>query len=211
MTGVHLGVAGMMNISERIMMFAELKYIYRFGNGKSLANNFNKLRDSTYVGNNTFRYDWDSVEHYYNISNSNSIELPIAIRYSMKRTNIFVGVNTAYNFPVNVYEKSTPYNKEYYSKNNSNGLTSEWDKETPVISTNDFSSRFTVGYMLGVGYQVSPAVGFDLRVTQPLWDNVKSKGAYQVSKELYRTPSFQFNVTYRLSNNKFKTTRSRGR
>jgi len=206
MMGINFGVVGMMDINERWGMFAELKYAYRFGNGKSLMNNY-KRRDfdrDEYLGNNNYSYGWDSVEHAFNITSSSLIELPIALRYSAKRINMFVGVNTAYNFAVKVDEKENAHAKEYVTNAGSAvGLTSQWG-ENKKLAYDDFNARFTMGYMLGIGYQLSPGTGFDLRLSQPIWDNVKTKGAYIVSKELFRTPSVQLNMTYRLSNNKYK-------
>lgn len=208
MMGGHMGVALMMNISERWGMFAELKGIYRFGNGKSLINNYNRrdIDRDAYLGNNKYSYGWDSVEHSFNITSSSAIELPIAVRYSVKRVNIFAGVNTAYNFAVKVDEKEQAHDKNYLTNSSSvKELESQWG-ENNKVATSDFAARFTMGYMLGVGYQVSPSLGIDIRATQPVWDNGKAKtlGAYEVSKALYRTPTFQFNVIYRLSNNKYK-------
>lgn len=208
MMGGHMGVALMMNISERWGMFAELKGLYRFGNGKSLINNYNRrdMDRDAYLGNNKYSYGWDSVEHSFNITSSSAIELPIAVRYSVKRVNIFAGVNTAYNFAVKVDEKEQAHDKNYLTNSSSvKELESQWG-ENNKVATGDFAARFTMGYMLGVGYQMSPSIGIDIRATQPVWDNSKAKtlGAYEVSKALYRTPTFQFNVIYRLSNNKYK-------
>lgn len=205
MTGFQGGIAGMMNISDHWMMFAELKFIQRFGNGKPLMNNYNAYDgNKNYLGNNTFNYKWDSVEHYFNISSAGNIELPIAVRYSVRRVNVFGGLNTAYNFAINVEEKENRITNDYITTGSSTELTSKWNTDKPVIKTSDFGSRLTMGAMLGFGYQASPAIGLDLRITQPFWDNVRTRGAYEVSKELYRTPAFQFNMTYRLSNNKYK-------
>ncbi|OSZ78863.1 hypothetical protein CAP35_11615 [Chitinophagaceae bacterium IBVUCB1] len=204
MMGMNFGVVGMMDINERWGMFAELKYIYRFGNGKSLSNNYNDVTDVSYLGNNMYEHRWDSIEHSFNITSSSSIELPIAVRYSLKRVNMFVGINTAYNFAVKVDEKENPHARKYISNSGSAAsLTSQWGENKKIVY-DDFGARFTMGYMLGIGYQLSPAVNFDLRASQPIWDNVKTKGAYMVSKELFRTPSLQVNMTYRFSNNKYK-------
>jgi hypothetical protein len=206
MAGFQAGLVGMMDINDRWMVFAELKYQQRFGNGKSLYNNYNKLATPVYQGGNVTNYQWESVEHYFNISSSSLVELPIAVRYSSKRISVFTGLNTAYNFAVNVEEKENKQLHDYMAPTGTptSTITSGWDKDQPVITTNDFGARLTMGAMLGFGYQVSPAVGVDLRISQPFWDNVKSKGAYQVSKELYRVPSLQFNLTYRFSNNNYK-------
>lgn len=205
MMGMNLGAVVMMDINERWGMFAELKYTHRFGNGKSLHNNYNKISNTNYLGNNMYEHLWDSVEHSFNITSSSAVELPIALRYSVKRVNVFVGINTAYNFAVKVDEKENPHPRKYVTNTGSSTqLTSQWGDDNRKLVYDDFNSRFTMGYLLGVGYQLSPATNFDLRLSQPIWDNVKTKGAYIVSKELFRTPSVQLNMTYRFSNNKYK-------
>lgn len=203
MMGVQLGLVGIMNISDHWGMFAELKGIYRFGNGKSLVNNYKDYTGINYIGNNTYSHEWDSVAHSFNISSSTSVELPIAVRYSANRLNAFVGVNGTYNFAVKVDEYTQKYSRSYVSNSTSRQeVTQQWG-ENPVIGYDAFKARFMFGYVVGAGYQVSPNIGIDFRATQPLMEsNAGTKSTAIVSKQLYRAPSFQLNFTYKFSNNK---------
>lgn len=205
MMGVQLGLVGIMNISDHWGMFAELKGIYRFGNGKSLINNYKDYTGINYIGNNTYSHEWDSVAHSFNISSSTSVELPIAVRYSANRLNAFVGVNGTYNFAVKVDEYTQKYSRSYVSNStNRQEVTQQWG-ENPVIGYDAFKARFMLGYVVGAGYQVSPNIGIDFRATQPLMEsNAGTKSTAIVSKQLYRAPSFQLNFTYKFSNNKYK-------
>lgn len=205
MMGVQLGLVGIMNISDHWGMFAELKGIYRFGNGKSLVNNYKDYTGINYIGNNTYSHEWDSVAHSFNISSSTSVELPIAVRYSANRLNAFVGVNGTYNFAVKVDEYTQKYSRSYVSNSTSRQeVTQQWG-ENPVIGYDAFKARFMFGYVVGAGYQVSPNIGIDFRATQPLMEsNAGTKSTAIVSKQLYRAPSFQLNFTYKFSNNKYK-------
>jgi len=207
MTGLQLGIAGVMEISDRWGMFAELKGIYRFGNGKSFINDYKSIdpNNVTYLGNNTYSYQWDSVAHSFNISSSTSIELPIAVRYSANRLNAFAGVNGVYNFAVKVDEYSQSYSRSYVTKSpNAQELTQQWGENT-VIGYDAFKSRFMLGYVVGAGYQVSPNIGVDFRATQPFMEsNAGKKSSAIISKQLYRAPSFQLNFTYKFTNNKYK-------
>lgn len=207
MMGVQLGVAGIMNISDHWGMFAELKGIYRFGNGKSLINNYYTVdrNNPDYLGNNTYSYKWDSVAHSFNISSSTSIELPIAVKYSANRLNAFAGVNGTYNFAVKVDEYSQNYSRNYVTNStNVQPLVEKWGENT-IITYDAFKARFMLGYVVGAGYQVSPNMGVDLRMTQPFFEsNAGTKSTVVVSKQLYRAPSFQLNFTYKFSNNKYK-------
>lgn len=205
MMGVQFGISGVMEISERWGMFAELKGIYRFGNGKSLINNYNSYSGINYIGNNTYSHEWDSVAHSFNISSSTSVELPIAVKYSANRLSAFAGVNGVYNFAVKVDEYTQKYGRSYVSNSTSSQeLTQKWGENTQ-IGYDAFKARFMLGYVVGAGYQVTPNIGIDFRATQPFMEsNAGKKSSAIISKQLYRAPSFQLNFTYKFSNNKYK-------
>eukprot|EP01012_Entosiphon_sulcatum_P026942 TRINITY_DN32453_c0_g1_i1.p1 TRINITY_DN32453_c0_g1~~TRINITY_DN32453_c0_g1_i1.p1 ORF type:complete len:593 (-),score=69.98 TRINITY_DN32453_c0_g1_i1:147-1925(-) len=207
MMGVQLGISGVMEISDRWGMFAELKGVYRFGNGKSLINNYYTVdrANPDYLGNNTYSYRWDSVAHSFNISSSTSIELPIAVRYSANRLNAFAGVNGTYNFAVKVDEYSQNYTRSYVTNStNVQPLVEKWGENT-IIGYDAFKARFMLGYVVGAGYQVTPNIGVDFRATQPFMEsNAGKKSSAIISKQLYRAPSFQLNFTYKFTNNKYK-------
>lgn len=205
MMGVQFGISGVMEISERWGMFAELKGIYRFGNGKSLINNYNSYAGINYLGNNTYSHEWDSVAHSFNISSSTSVELPVAVKYSANRLSAFAGVNGVYNFAVKVDEYTQKYGRSYVSNSTSSQeLTQKWGENTQ-IGYDAFKARFMLGYVVGAGYQVTPNIAVDFRATQPFMEsNAGKKSSAIISKQLYRAPSFQLNFTYKFTNNKYK-------
>jgi len=206
MMGIQLGIAGVMEISDHWGMFAELKGVYRFGNGKSFVNNYNTVDvNNVQYQNNTYTYSWDSVAHSFNISSSTSVELPVAVRYAANRLNAFAGINGVYNFAVKVDEYSQSYSRPYVtSKPGVQELVKSWGDNT-VIGYDAFKARFMLGYVVGAGYQVTPNIGVDFRATQPLMEsNAGKKSSAVISKQLYRAPSFQLNFTYKFSNNKYK-------
>ncbi|MBS1772289.1 MAG: hypothetical protein JST82_05475 [Bacteroidetes bacterium] len=215
MTGVQAGISGVLSFSEHLSLLTELKGIYRFGNGKSLIHDYNSLGQGV-SKNNGVEYKWSSVRQYFNIPSNVSVELPVALRYENKRFNLFAGAGLAYNF--SMVGKSTALAVDsqehvyFTTQSNANGLTSTWDKDnTRMSSESDFSQRFTIGYMVGMGYMFSPAVNLDVRVSQAFWESNKNltRGKYEVSKALYRVPSLQLVLTYRLAHNANRPMRAR--
>lgn len=191
--GLHLGITGTFTFGEHWNMMAELKYMHRFNGGSSIHDNYNVVTDSVVV-NNQKTYLQNKVEHFFKFSTMQSIEMPIALRYAAGRVNLFGGVNMAYNFRVNVEEVERVYDSSSVVSGSAVNLSSQ-----PGIRMDDFKTRFSVGYLLGIGYQISPSVQLDLRATQNLWDNAGGNGASSVSRQLYRAPSFQFSLGYRFS------------
>jgi hypothetical protein len=66
----------------------------------------------------------------------------------------------------------------------------------PKISVNDFGSRYTMGYVLGIGYQINPNLNLNFRYSQNIWDNASSSGSMLISNQFYRQPSLQLNIAY---------------
>lgn len=187
MGGYQVGMSGIVKFDEKWSMLAELKFIQRFNQNMKVSDNYWKI--GTITGN---EYEANFIEHYFKFSTVNSIELPIAIRYAYKRLQCFAGGNIVYNFNVNPEEVTRMYEVNTY-----NGNSFERNTVT-TIAVDDFGSRFSLGYLLGAGYEVSPAFLVDLRMTNNFWDNAVGSGPRKVSKQLYYQPSFQLSVTYRL-------------
>ncbi|RYE21637.1 MAG: hypothetical protein EOP51_15130, partial [Sphingobacteriales bacterium] len=145
----------------------------------------------------------------FNYTTVSSIELPIAIKYSLKRLNLFGGGNLVYNFGVsNVTEYSYKYTGQE-APAAFGTVTYTMENGAPKITINDFKSRFSVGYLIGAGYQLSPAMQLDIRLTQNVWDNAKTTGAKLISKDIYKVPSIQINMSYRFSSNKNRPMKAR--
>lgn len=197
--GFQLGLTGTLSFNEKWGIFTEIKYMQKFNSSERFDGNYYTDAHKTVDQNNNTLESWDSVQYSYKFSNLNMLEMPIAVRYSFNRFNVFSGVNMNYNFAVNAEQVSTPHHFENQPLNsNPNAYT----RTSPEITIKDFSARYSVGYMLGAGYQLSPAFQLDARIAQPLWDNSNTKNSKAISKELYNMPTLQINASYRFSSNR---------
>jgi len=211
MMGFQFGLSGVVAINDHWSILTELKYINRSNKGLSINDNYVNTTgvDSIgrYHGNQFYkiytRTD-DSVQHYFNFSILHSVELPISVRYAIGRLYVMGGLNLVYNFGVNTEEIDQHYTvkKTLDSTIYSNVLPIQTVNGKAKITTSDFASRFGLGYLVGLGYQVTPAVQVDLRMTRTFWDNAGSQGSKDVSNQLYKMPSFQLSVGYRFSQKK---------
>ncbi|WP_276131714.1 outer membrane beta-barrel protein [Polluticoccus soli] len=197
MTGFQVGVTGNLSLNEKWGIVSELKYMQRFKNGNRESNRNDYITNTQSV-NNGQSYQWDSVVSYFTYPTVSSVELPVMFKYSHNRFNVLAGANLAYYMGFSPNHVEQPYR-----------LTGAKPPITPaeggaIMSSSDFGSRFGVGYLFGVGYQVSPAVQLDMRMSQSVWDNAAGAGAARVSKEVFQLPSLQFNMSYRFSSNKYK-------
>lgn len=201
MPGFQFGVTGSLSLNEKWGIVTELKYLNgmngsRISNRNDYMTNFKTITDPN---TNTSTYSWDSVEHYFTYATVQSVQMPFMVRYSTKRVNVLLGANLAYSFIPSPNETSNRYEvKNMPNTNNYRPATGA------ILDPLDFSSRFGIGYLFGVGYQLSPSMQVDGRITQQVWDNAKTPGAERVSKEVYQAPSLQVNWSYRFSSNKYK-------
>lgn len=194
LSGFHLGMSSLFTFGEHWGATAELKFFQRF-NSNTFDDNYYRF-DSSLIGG-TVSYSRSIVEHNFKFSSMQSLELPVSLRYNWGRFSALAGVNLAYNFRINAEQ----FDRQYDST--SIGITPFYNRTNsqPTVGINDFNARFTGGYLLGVNYQITPAVSFDLRMTQQVWNSLKGAGAEKVFNRLYSLPSFQFSVGYRFSKN----------
>jgi predicted porin len=187
--GVQFGLFGLLTFGENWNAMGELKYVHRFNSGSTLQDNYYQI-DSSGGAGNTLQ---SKVNHFFKFSTLQSIEMPLALRYAAGRINLFTGVNMAYNFRVNVEEI------KIHADTFTLTAAPNWSNSSPTASYSDFGPRFSLGYLLGAGWAVTPALQLDLRMTKNVWDNASGKGAELVSRQLYRAPSFQVSLFYRFS------------
>jgi hypothetical protein len=204
MWGFQLGLSGLLSLNERWGIVSELKFMQRF-NSKAVANNGFENLDSATVDNVT-TYTWDSVNRSFNFPTVSAVELPLYIKYTLSRFNFHAGMNLTYNFAIkNVEENSFKIRQVNNEGPVMQGAVNySFDNGVPKIELTDFSSRFSLGYLFGMGYQLSPALQLDVRMTKAFADNAKTNGAKELSKKIYNQPSVQVNLNYRFSSNKFK-------
>lgn len=203
--GFHFGFTGEFVFDDRWSMMAEFKYMQRFSSGV-LNNNYTSYNalDSTPSANGTSYYlQQNNTQHYFNYSTLHSLELPISMRYKAGNFYIYAGANLVYNFSITPEEISHTVTTPMPNTEIPNGVN--WRslyKTTPVYTINDFSSRFGMGYLFGLSYEFTPSVMVDFRATQTLWDNANTEGAKQISSTLYKSPSMQLSIIYRLNHKK---------
>lgn len=179
--GFHFGFAGLFTLDNWALM-TELKYFNRINSDYSINDSY---VESAGAGLQ------QKVDHFFKIASLQSIEMPIAMRYTVNRLNIFAGINTTYVFGLNP-EEVTHYNQpEPFSQSTYNAAAS--------VSVNDFNNRIGIGGLMGVSYDLVPSMQLDLRATRNVWDNLNSRGGLIVARELFRVPSFQVSFTYRFS------------
>jgi len=199
--GFQLGVVGNITLNDNFSLQAELKYFQRFSSGV-YSNDYTTYTGSLVVAPNTYTITKNSVQHYFNYSNFNSIEMPIGLHYQIGKFDIIGGANFVYNFAVGVEDISHPTTTTFQQTIPEGTTWQSMYKNTPIVSSNDFSSRLGIGYLAGLSYYINHSLFVDGRMTQTVWDNTTTAGAKQVSNTLYKTPSFQLSLGYYFNRNK---------
>jgi hypothetical protein len=183
MGGFHIGVTGDFVINKQWSLFAELKYFNRFNNGDVIRDHYTTYTPSANG------YTKDSIVNFFNFSTLQSLELPITVRYNIRKFTLFAGGNLSYNFAVNASTLTNPSTSTVAEPGNSTN---------PSLALSDFGARLGLGYLFGAAYKVAPGMTVDLRMTNNFWDNAKGNGAHIISNQLYRSPSVQLSFGYRL-------------
>lgn len=188
--GFQFGVTGELIFSDNLSVKGELKYFNRMN-----SNDF-ELKDDYYTyTSNGGQYVKTQQMHTLSFATIHSLELPISVRYSSGKFSFFAGGNTVYSFGVNASESTL-------QAPNPSVVTTKGNDNNPTITEGDFGSRFGLGYLFGMSYQAAPNFIIDLRNVQTVWDNAASSGSKTVSSQLYKHPSFQLSVGYRLGGKK---------
>jgi len=191
--GFQFGFTGNIIFSDNLSVLAELKYFHRINNNYSLSDNY-----YNYVPAAGGQYTKELQPVSYNFSTLHSIEMPISIRYCLSHFNFFVGGNLVYSFAINTGQ-STLSNTPIPTPTL---VSAPGSDNAPKIKDADFDSKIGVGYLFGISYQVSPNVMLDFRNVQTLWNNANTTGAKIISDQLYKSPSLQVSIGYRLGGNK---------
>jgi hypothetical protein len=207
-TGIQFGLTGEVVFNKHLSLMTEIKYFNRSGNRKTVNDDFTGVSaflDSSIGGNNYFTLRTDSTHHFYNFSTLHSFEAPITLRYAIKKFYLMTGINLSYYLTVNAEEVTN------------NPITSNTSvvstRSTPLytvmnkqLDIQDFNSKFGIGYIWGLGYQITPAFQVDLRITKTFWDNSTTDGGKHLSKDFYQIPSVQLSLGYQFSRAKSKPT-----
>lgn len=187
MMGIQIGPTLTAEFDEKWSMFIEPKYMQRFNKNYVVKDNYWQVGEIN--GN---QYQASEIEHFFKFSALHTIEMPVALRYQLfKQLHIFAGGNLVYNFKINA-EEITRVSEEQTYTGSSFGLPYQ-----PSVHLDHFGSRFSAGYLLGLGYQVSPVFDLNARMTKNFWDNAAGSGPRKISDQLLYRPSFQLSIGYR--------------
>jgi hypothetical protein len=191
--GFQFGLTGDIIFNEKWNIMTEFKYFHRLNNSTQIDDNFYTY---TQVGS---QYRKDLQLNSYSFSALHSLELPVSVRYHQGKFDFYAGGNFLYTFSINTGAATQP----------AVGVAPEFvsapgNDNSPTLNEADFSSRFGLGYLFGFSYQVAPKFNIDIRNVQTVWDNAASTGARSISNQLYKTPSLQLSIMYRLGGNRNK-------
>ena len=184
--GFQFGLTGELFFNDDLGLMGEFKYFHRINNDYQVNDNY-----YNYLNNGTKQLVLSS----YSFSALHSFEMPISIRYSKGNFTFIAGGNIVYAFSINTGAATIVSPTAPVATSVSPAQATD---NKPQLSASDFNSRFGLGYLFGFAYKVSPNVTLDLRDVQSFWDNAGSAGAKSVSTQLYKSPSFQFSLNYRL-------------
>jgi hypothetical protein len=210
--GIQLGFNGEIVFNDRWSVMTELKYINRFSNNKTIEDNYvtapfmtgSKAPVPVYNPNTSaveaMVYTRDSILHSFNFSTLGTLNLPISIRYAVNRFFMAAGIDLVHHFRINAEEVEQTVRTLRDTIPVGQAIPASWEQGEPSIRLNDLAGRFGLGYLVGVGYKVTPDLSLDLRMSHMLMDNARTKGSSKVSDQLFRIPNVQFSLSYRLGN-----------
>ncbi len=190
--GFQFGLTANLVFNDTWNIMTEMKYFHRLNNNKSIEDNY-----YTYTPTSGNQYSKQLLLNSYSFSALHSIEMPVAIRYAKGKFNFYSGGNFLYSFSINTGAETLP------TYNVAPVLVNEVGPDNaPKLKEEDFRSRFGIGYLFGFSYRLAPNANLDFRTVQTVWDNSNSSGAKTVSGQLYRAPSLQLSIMYRLGGNR---------
>jgi hypothetical protein len=189
-------------INDYVSFISECKFFYRNNGGYTVNDSYyqilNPSKDtSSILHQSIYSYQKDSTVRTYNFKNFYSIELPLMMQVNYRSFAIYGGVNIAYNFKIKTTEKT-----RNYVVNHSDTLQSATPYTYPIEKPSqylrsDFSARFGIGYTVGGSYSISPNLYLDLRITQNVWDNMRTNQAREISNGFFKVPGIQIGLGYR--------------
>ncbi len=193
--GFQFGITGKFIFGEDISIMGELKYFNRSNNDFSMTDNFYRYTQNQ--GSTTFSKE--QVSNTYSFSTLHSFEVPISVRYMVGNFDFFGGFNIIYNLGINI-DAAPPI-----VANPVPGIFSQIGNDSkPALAVSDFDSKFGLGYLFGFSYQLSPNLALDIRNVQTFWNSGGGSGAKYVSDQLYKSPSLQLSLSYRLGGRNIK-------
>ncbi|MFA6059961.1 MAG: hypothetical protein WC756_17270 [Taibaiella sp.] len=195
--GLQLGIAGLYQLSERLTLSAELKYVNHYFSNYSLDDQsvtFENINSQQVSGIEwLFSGTQKTTTSSYKINNFGALEMPITLNYNLGRVSVFGGLNMAYAFPIK-WSKENTLNTVPVQQTRAQNENPFLNSNFVIDEQKDFSSRFGLGYVWGLNYDLSRKVSLDARMTQILWDN--NKGNTDAIKRLFHVPTLQVSFGY---------------
>ncbi len=212
--GYHVGANVLMKIGRNLNLVPHLTFFAKNNSGYSIRDNALSVTQQSapqQYSPNWYAYSakYDSTVYVHNFKRIYSIEAPLALQYNRKNLAVYGGVNFAYNFKLktNTVTKGYGYgqaNQEYF-------VDTVYSTTAPVYAypvtrssfykAPDFNGRFGVGYVAGMNFHFTSKFFIDARVTQNMWDNSATASSLEISKKMFRLPSYQITLGYRFKDN----------
>lgn len=194
-TGYHFSIGGYYELKERVTLGVELKYAHAGLLPQNIFETFRVYENQTETvigGQTMYSATAYTKQNSYQLKGISSFELPVTLRYQLSKFSIFGGLQANYVLPVkytSILNQDKESAKTVFSET---AMVSGNGK----INENDFRARMGLGYTLGLVYDLSKHVSFDMRMSHTLWNNVQQTS--QLSDQLYKYPNVQFSLFYYL-------------
>lgn len=192
--GYQFGLGTMYYLNENLSLGLELKYVnnqffnytyYDNSQTYNLEKNGNTYNGTEKIENNT-----------YTFSAINRLQIPIYLNYYFTDKMALIG-----GLQIN-YAAPIKYNVENEIKINDQYATIQLPQQSPleIDASNDFKSNLGMGYVIGLGVDISKSWNIDLRVSQNIFQNATSNN--QFIHSLYRNPNIQLNMVFNIGKKK---------
>jgi len=194
--GMQFGIAGLYSLSERLTLAAELRYVSHYFSNYSIQDQsitFDNISSQQNSMGWLFTGSQQTATSRYKINSYGMLEFPLTLSYNLGRVSVFGGADLAYAFPIQ-WSKETSFNTVEVQQVRSQNQNPFINSAFKLNEQQDFSSRFGLGYVWGLNYDVSRKISLDARVSQILWDN--NKGNTDAINRLFRVPTLQFSLGY---------------
>lgn len=185
--GFSFGLGGLYNISERLSVVLEAKYVHKIFTNfyqNDVSKQYNVQQNgSLFNGQET------TVNTEYTIRNYNSFELPLYLNYKIgDRLSMFGGLQFVYAAPIKWDVNKETIIKDYTS------LIAPKSQENIINQQVDFASRSGFGFLAGIGFDASKRIGLDFRVSQNFYN--KNYSNNNVINGIYNSPVFSITLGY---------------
>lgn len=194
--GMQVGIAGLYSLSERLTLAAELKYVNHYFSNYSIEDRSVTFENISSQQSGTgwlFSGQQNTTTSAYKINGFGALEMPVTLSYNLGRLSIFAGLNMAYAFPIK-WSKENTFNTTNVQQTQNQNQNPFRDDVFKVDEQKDFNSRFGVGYLWGMSYDVSRKISLDARVSQIVWDN--GSGNTDAINRMFRIPTMQVSIGY---------------